>query len=118
MQFDNSFKILTFYYTSQNNPTPQNPTQYHYRVSNSSNQAIDFVCCDDLCHAYGFIANDDYGNDHERTCLEFVDVCNFHPKQCVILCYSCTIVDCNCNIKVAVGVHGAWYMISTYWRFT
>ncbi len=51
-------------------------------------------------------------------CLEFVDVCNFHPKECVILCYSCTIVDYNCNIKVAVGVHGAWYMISTYWRFT
>jgi len=29
-----------------------------------------------------------------------------------------TIIDYNCNIKVAVGVDGAWYMISTYWRFT
>jgi hypothetical protein len=46
-------------------------------------------------------------------CLEFVDVCNFHPKQCVIiLCYIVvTIIDYNCNIKVAVGVDGAWYMI-------
>jgi len=61
MQVDYSFKILAFYYTCQNNPPPlppplpPNPSQYHYRVSNSSNRAIDFVCCDDLCHAYGFI---------------------------------------------------------------
>lgn len=70
MQFDNSFKILTFYYTSQNNPTPTNPTQYHYCVSNSSNRAIWlcllwwFVSCLWVhCHKE---ANDDYGNDHER----------------------------------------------------
>jgi hypothetical protein len=62
-------------------------------------------------------ANDDYGNDHERMkehVWSLLMFAIFTQKNVS----SFAIVDYNCNIKVAVGVHGAWYMISTYWRFT